>query len=226
VVTSRLTGNCKLLNTEVAFVPNQRKHLNILPWSRVWKTHEIQLDRSTNSIRVPLKSGTKLVFLNTDIVNGNGLYACDFAPVLRGDAKSAYHYQTPLVNEGDLVLATPTVTKNEDMYTKRAVAQAQLARRIVAICGHIPDRRVSKIMQRMGNCPVTSRDLQTATTIYGPSIPGLKGRTTMTTTPHQRVEPVDRPLLRNQESYWDIMYLDDDPFLVALFKPCRRTKID
>ena len=28
------------------------------------------------------------------------------------------------------------------------------------------------------------------------------------------------------ESYWDIMYLDDDPFLVALFKLCRVTKIE
>ena len=62
---------------------------------RVWKTHEIELDREANSIRVPLETGTTLVFLNTDIVNGFGLYACDLAPVLRGDTKSAYHYQTP-----------------------------------------------------------------------------------------------------------------------------------
>ena len=56
--------------------------------------------------------------------------------------------------------------------------------------------------------------------------PKEQGRRVVKSLAHQRVEPVERPLLRNQESYWDIMYLDDDPFLVALFKPCRVTKIE
>ncbi len=72
-----------------------------------------------------------------------------------------------------------TVRGNYEGYTKREVMQAKKARRAQAMMGN-PSEKDYKGMENnnlIANCPITSKDVSNAWTIFGPDLASIRGKT-------------------------------------------------
>ncbi len=79
----------------------------------------------------------------------------------------------------DEVSYIQTVRGNYEGYTKRVVMQAKEARRAQAMMG-IPSEKVYKGMvsnNLIANCPITSKDVSNARTIFRPDLTSIRGKT-------------------------------------------------
>ena len=72
-----------------------------------------------------------------------------------------------------------TVEKNMEMFAKREIEKAQLARVVQRRCAHPTDKHMKQVVsqQSLKNIPVRTSDIANAKTLYGPSVQGLKGWT-------------------------------------------------
>jgi hypothetical protein len=127
-----------------------------------------------------------------------------------------------------------TVHNNARVYTKRAQAGAQLARKMTAQAGaqlarkmqniimHPGDQQLSTInIRHLRNCPVTSNDIRTATDIYGPNLGSLKGKTVHRPSPHVRIgcDPIPREIYDRHHNVTlaiDIFFVNKIPFLLTV----------
>ena len=78
---------------------------------------------------------------------------------------------------------------NYKNYTKDQVKEAILARKLQAMLGHLADDKF-KLMVSLGsprNCDIKVADISNANAIFGPYLPGLRGRTVREKP--KRVEP-------------------------------------
>ena len=121
-----------------------------------------------------------------------------------------------------------TVTDNEKLFSRRDIAQARRARDLEERMGFTPVQKV-RMMLNAGaviECPVTSRDVTVAESIYGPSVPGLKGWTTRTRPNEGRkVEPGGDLQSKELHLHADIMYINEQPFLLGVFMPIDLTVV-
>jgi hypothetical protein len=115
----------------------------------------------------------------------------------------------------------PTTTANEAEYSKREVARSVSARRFQAILGFPPDSKLISAL-RAGtflNCNVLPEDVSRATAIWGPSIPALKGRTVRKRSAPPPQLSLSLRTLTTQHMHADIMFVDNQPFLVSITHP-------
>jgi hypothetical protein len=73
-----------------------------------------------------------------------------------------------------------TVAQESEGFSKKQIVQAKTARDFQTKMGH-PSTQDLKSMIKLNliaNCPVTTEDVDRAETIFGPSLPILKGKTT------------------------------------------------
>ena len=70
-----------------------------------------------------------------------------------------------------------TVEKNMEMFTKKEIEKAQLARVVQRRCAHPTDEHMKQIVSQrsLKNIPSSTNGLVNAETLHGPSVPGLKG---------------------------------------------------
>ena len=73
-----------------------------------------------------------------------------------------------------------TVEKNTEMFTKKEIERAQLARVVPRRTGHPTDEHMKRIASQrsLKNIPVRTSDVANAKALLGTSVPGLKGWTT------------------------------------------------
>ena len=76
----------------------------------------------------------------------------------------------------DLVMLE-TMEKNMEMFTKEDIERAQLARVVQRRTGHPTNEHMKQIASQrsLKNIPIRTSDVANAKTLYGPSVPGLKG---------------------------------------------------
>jgi hypothetical protein len=81
--------------------------------------------------------------------------------------------------------------------------------------------KLMKLIQqgRIINCSVTAHDVERATLIYGPSHAELKGKQKQLKPLRVRVEPVPRLIQSRQVLHVDIMFIENDPYLVSVSTP-------
>ena len=131
----------------------------------------------------------------------NGLYVCDIS-----------HHRT---------VAVTTVADNEALFTRAEVIKAKQARNLMQRMGHPPDAKMIRALQ-YGNLHGTSilpADIHRATTIYGPSVAALRGRTN-TQRPH--AFPAEQPRDRAvdpQSMYLDLFRAHSMDFLLTYVRP-------
>ena len=116
-----------------------------------------------------------------------------------------------------------TVEENTEMFTKKEIEKAQLARVVQRRCAHPTDEHMKEIVSQrsLKNNPVSIPDIANAKSLHGPSVAGLKGRMT-----RKRVKggfPVDRVSIP-EEFYRlnklvtiaaDVMFVSGVPFFVT-----------
>ena len=72
-----------------------------------------------------------------------------------------------------------TVEKNMEMFTKKEIEKAQLARVVQRRCAHPSDEHTKEIVSQrsLKNIPIRTSDIANAKALLGTSVPGLKGWT-------------------------------------------------
>lgn len=127
------------------------------------------------------------------------------------------------------VLAIQTVAQQKQLFTPRQLQAADKARTLQRVLGHPTDIVLEHALNHghILNCPITADDVRRANTIYGPSIPILKGHTTNrslpcpTPPPSCSVVPPDLLKHHNQVtlSIDFFMYKDSHSYTLSL-TPC------
>ena len=131
----------------------------------------------------------------------NGLYVCDLD-----------NHQTAAIT---------TITENESKFTKREVLQARLARDFSRRMGHPPDSKLIRALQlgALHGCQISPSDITRATTIYGPSVAALRGRTTaQRPLPFPSQVPRDRAVAP-QSMFVDLFKAQSLDFLITYVRP-------
>jgi hypothetical protein len=79
----------------------------------------------------------------------------------------------------DEVSYIQTVCGNYEGYTKREVTQAKEARRAQAMMGNPSEKDYKGMVSNnlIENCPITSKDISNARTIFGPDLASIQGKT-------------------------------------------------
>ena len=178
---------------------------NILSLSRVREKCKVTFNSEEgNQFVVTKDDGSRRVFKQS----GSGLY-----------------YTSKKHNH---VFAIETVAENKAPYSERAYQRALTARRFQETIGCPSTSAFIKVIQhkQILNCPVTVADVQTAEKILGPSIAGLKGKTTRkkgvpVTSEITGVPPAILTAHKRVTLCMDLMYINKLPFLITFSRGIR-----
>ena len=116
-----------------------------------------------------------------------------------------------------------TVADNMQMFTKREIADGNLARDLQAVLGYPSNGDLKWIIQAnyLKDNPVRTRDVDVALKIYGPSVALLKGKTVCKTAPVARQDVVEVPkeirmLHKRVTLSIDIFFVNGIPYFATL----------
>ena len=126
-----------------------------------------------------------------------------------------------MVSRPKLMLVT-TVEDKMKKYTVRQIKQAELAREYQRKLGYSSPGQLIKLIGqgKLVKGDVTSQDVLRALDIWGPDLGNLKGKTTSHQAQIEEEQPVSDNLQdKNQIMYIDIMFVNGNPFLIAVVKP-------
>jgi hypothetical protein len=132
-------------------------------------------------------------------------YTCDFG------RKSVHN---------DQLVCVATVEDNSRRMTVREIQQAKAARHLQEQLGY-PTTAMAIRMLNAGiiNCPVTVHDMHLADSLFGPSIPGIKGRTTQHKSLPAPAAITPAVVQVEQILSVDIMFIKTIPFLLGIVMP-------
>jgi hypothetical protein len=123
----------------------------------------------------------------------------------------------------DAVAMIQTVRQQYEGFTKREVQDATTARKAQAMTGHPTDTQFLKMVcnNSIKNCPIKPKHIANANSIFGPSIAGVRGRTT-----RQKPERVEAAAGRIPDDFHclhkfvvltaDVMFVNGMAFLTTL----------
>ena len=141
---------------------------------------------------------------------------CDDLPDLQSDSEGEDE-EEPINHHVNV----NTVTENKAKYSKRDIAQADLALQLIERLAFPSDRSAVNIINSstIMNLPVSAEDVKRAFQIYGKNIASIRGKNT---TRASRPIPVERSLFQADtavEVFADIFFVDSEAYLAAIIKP-------
>jgi hypothetical protein len=106
---------------------------------------------------------------------------------------STLHYYDPFNEDFNFI---NTVDKNKAVFTKRQIANADKDRELYASLAYPSNADYKWILKsnQIKDCPVTIKDAEVATKIWGPNIAALKGKTTRSSPQHVMTNIVKIPV--------------------------------
>ena len=146
---------------------------------------------------------------------------CDFSFLIE---KQSCYSET----HAESTVLVSSVKQNEQMYSRRQVARAKLARTLLRRLAFGPPAVISRMLNQgaLIECPITSDDIVIADKIYGKLVPELRGKIvrrngfdTIT------VEPGTPRTPMKLNMYTDIMFVNRKPFLLSVFAPINLTMV-
>ena len=119
-------------------------------------------------------------------------------------------------------LSLLTVQEREDLYTRREVRKAQEVGEFLKSLGYPTQKEAIGIVRdgNIKNIPCTAEDVRRYFEIYGPQVPGIRGK--MMKRRAILVGKEDRGAklqITNQEMTADVMHVAGEKFLVSISKP-------
>ena len=214
MLTNAGTRKC----TEVADVPgfgqvwfDNNAIANIFGFADLVDKHRITYDsRKEDAFVVHVSDDKKLKFKRTD--------------------KGLYQYEVPSKYKESLEIShiIDTVAENRMGYTKREFDRAKLARKLYHTIGTptVANFKAALRGNMIQNCPVTSKDVQVAEEIFGPSVSRLKGKSTRRAPKPVRSDWIEIPkelMLKHRELElcMDTMFVNDVQMLTAIDRTIR-----
>ena len=126
-----------------------------------------------------------------------------------------------MVSKPKVMLVT-TVRDKMLKYTQRHVKQAELAKGYKRKSGYASTGQLIKLISqgKIANCNITAQDVVRAFDIWGPDLDCLKGKTPSHKAQIEDEQPILDPLQdKNKIMYIDLMFVNGNPFLIAVVKP-------
>jgi hypothetical protein len=129
-----------------------------------------------------------------------------------------------LVNDADLAYHAPikTIRRNYEVFTKKQVQRATLARRLMGMIGAPTKREYQGLVRQnfLPDCPITPTDITNAHHIFGPDLANIRGKTVLRRPEHVSTEifEIPRQILLSQKYVTlvaDIMFVNQVPFLIS-----------
>lgn len=116
-----------------------------------------------------------------------------------------------------------TVAEKRSNYTNRDYSQAKLARKLQYLLGNPSTKQFVDIVasKQLPNCPITVKDVRAAEDLFGPSLPGLLGKTTQCkpSPVKTKISRIPLPVLERYREVilsWDVMKINGNNFLVCI----------
>ena len=122
---------------------------------------------------------------------------------------------------GKSIIGVNTVQENMNKYTKREVKQAKLAREYIRRSNFISEGQLIKAINtgKIKNCEISSQDVLRSIDIFGKHEGNLRGKTTARKTKAVSADIPTTSTTERQSLHIDIMYFNDQPYLLGLFEP-------
>ena len=121
-----------------------------------------------------------------------------------------------------------TIDENEKLFAPRQVRDAKVARELMRRLGYVSAKDEAAMLNSGAilNCPVTAADVYRATRIYGKDIATLKGKTVASPSKTVKVEYIPRPVSSTLTLHVDIMFIENDPYLISVSTPLLLTMVN
>ena len=121
-----------------------------------------------------------------------------------------------------------TVCKNYERFTKKEVECTILACKAQLCVGNPSEKQFKEMVSspNLENCPVTATDMSNAHVIFGPDLPGVKGKTACRSPHRVEMEYLEIPcnyymLQKFVTLTADVMFVNGIPFLTTLSRKIR-----
>ena len=158
-----------------------------------WNGNQVQSDNNNT------KPNGKIVCFNSDANNNS-------KPIMHGT-----------------IFGIETITKEKEKNSKREVKCAEKAQRLHHIAAHLSHKQLLSITQKnhLNYCPIVPRDIHLMNEIFGPSVPGLRGKIMRRNKP--AMEPNIIPISKHIPDHYqevtlviDITHINKIPFLMTI----------
>ena len=137
-----------------------------------------------------------------------------------------------LCDEEDCIIVD-TVSGNFEGYTKTEVKAAHEAYKARGHTGNIPEQDLACVVhnQSVVNCDITPRALSNATEIFGPYLPGVRGKSVRRKLDRVITDRIciPRDFQRIQQSVTcvaDIFFMNEIPFLITLSRKMKFVTVE
>jgi hypothetical protein len=196
---------------------NPKGMANILSLARVSEKYKITYDsESGQGFRIHKDDGSTLFFKR----NHKGLFYMDMSDeenVLVNIVKEIKNSET------DGVILISTVMDNAEVFSKKEIERAKLARKLQGTLGHPSTLEFIKLVEKglLGNCPIEPQDIRNADIVFGPSLFALKGKAVRranmvvnVNNNHVPLEIMDK--CEDLVICGDIMFVNKIPFFITI----------
>ena len=189
------------LDMDAKVFTSEKAKANLLSYAIVSNQYEIEWNQAQKSFYVRISEETTLRFQERD-----RLYICN----VDKDIVKSTEIASYLANSSYQVNCTP-----------REVKQAEVARVLIQRLG-FPSNQVVNLLQNGSilKAPVNSSDIYRAEKLFGPPIPSIKGKTVKQKTKLPKdLEFFEPRVERIQVMHSDIMFVNDQSFLISVLRP-------
>jgi Reverse transcriptase (RNA-dependent DNA polymerase) len=195
---------------------------NILSLARVSEKYKITYDSTSDpGFKIHKDDGDTLTFRK----NKKGLFYMDMSEEenMLININEDLTCDMDLMEQSDGIILLNTVLDNAEVFNKKEVERAKLARKIQGTIGHPSTKDFEKIVELglLGECPINIVDIKNAEQIFGPSLHGLKGKTVRKSNlvveirnNHIPVEIMNK--CENMVICGDIMFVNKIPFFITI----------